>query len=115
MVAFAVAAHIEDFVFGIWRRRGVEDCDLVGEALPLCFAGGGYAVAVGGVGAVDEAEIGSGKVERGGVGFRVVLEEVTSHCRVVYVGVHRGEVAEGESPACKLRKHDANKKRMGGK
>ena len=112
MIAFAVAAHIEDFVSGIWGRGGVEGCNLVGEALPLCFAGGGSAVAVGEVGAVDEAEIGSSKVERGCVCFRVVLEEVSGHCRVVYVGVHRGEAAKGESPACKLRKHNGNTRRI---
>jgi len=102
VVAFAVAAHVEDFVFSIWGRSGIEGCDLVGEALSLGFVGGGSAVAVGRVGA---AEIGSSKVEHGCVGFRVVLEEVTGHCRVVYVGVHRGEAAEGKSPARKLRKH----------
>lgn len=108
-----MAAHVEDFVFSIWGRSGIEGCDLVGEALPLGFVGGGSAVAVGGVVAGDEAEIGSSKVEHGCVGFRVVLEEVTGHCRVVYVGVHRGEAAEGESPARKLRKHGADDERMG--
>jgi hypothetical protein len=110
VVAFAVAALVEDFVFGIWGRSGIEGCDLVGEALPLGFVGGGSAVAVGRVGA---AEIGSSKVEHGCVGFRVVLEEVTGHCRVVYVDVYRREAAESESPARKLRKHGANDERMG--
>jgi len=75
-----MAAHVEDFVFDIWGRGGIESCDLVGEVLPLGFVSGGSAVAVG---ADDEAEIGSSKVELGRVGFRVVLEEVTGHCRVV--------------------------------
>jgi hypothetical protein len=113
VVAFAVAAHVEDFVFGIWGHGGIGGCDLVGEALPLGFVGGGSAVAVGGVGAVDEAEIGSSKVEHGCVGFRVALEEVTGHCRVIYVGVHRGEAAEGESPARKFKKHGVDDERMG--
>jgi hypothetical protein len=86
-VAFAVAAHVEDFVFGIWGRGGIEGYDLVGETLPLGFVGEGSAVAVGGVVAGDEAEIGSSKDMDALVSGRL---EATGHCRVVYVGVHRG-------------------------
>ena len=68
VVAFAVAAHVEDFVLGVGRGGGVEGGDLVGEALPLRLVGGGGADGVGGVGAIDEAEVGGGEVEGAGVG-----------------------------------------------
>jgi hypothetical protein len=53
----------------------------------LGFVGEGSAVAVGGVVAGDEAEIGSSKDMDALVSGRL---EATGHCRVVYVGVHRG-------------------------
>ena len=88
VVAFAVAAHVEDFVLGIGRGGGVEGGDLVGEALPLGLAGGGGAAGVGGVRAVDEAEVGGGEVEGAGVGGGICGSLVGAVARGSLLDVH---------------------------
>lgn len=62
MVAIAMTAHVEELVLDVVWRVLIELVDLVLEALPLCqvvvFQGG-----IGGVGAVDEAEVRGHEIE----------------------------------------------------
>ena len=57
MVAFAVAAEVEDFVLDEVAAGTVEAEDGVGETLPLGFLAREVIEGVDGVGAVDEAEV----------------------------------------------------------
>ena len=74
VVAVAVAAQVEELVRGGRRGVAVESGELVMEALPLgLVAVVGTEGGVGGVGAVDEAEVCGREVEGGGVGRGLIL------------------------------------------
>ena len=85
VVAVAVPAQVEELVRGAGRGGAVELGELVVEALPLGVVAVGTEGGIGGVGAVDEAEVWGCEIEGGGVGGGLVLQEVSCDGGVVDV------------------------------
>lgn len=83
--AFAVAAHEDKAVALIARRLLVQGRDVVSKTLPLGRFLAVWAGRVSWIGAVDEAEVAGGEVERGRVGRVVILLKDASNDRVVDV------------------------------
>lgn len=88
MIALTVAAEPEQPVLNIGSSILVQVGEVVSKELPLCELAGRWLRQgrVGGVGAVDEAEICGCEVERGSVRGIVVLKEYSSHGREIEVG-----------------------------
>ena len=85
VVAVAVPAQVEELVRGVRRGVAVELGELVVEALPLGAVAVGTEGGVGGVGAVDEAEVCGFEIEGGGVGCGLILLEIACDGGVVDV------------------------------
>lgn len=89
VITVSVAAHVQDLVLDTAGCLVVQFCDLMLEALPLSQVVVVVEVSITGIVTVDEAKVGSHKVESGRISGSFILKEIARFCGKFYVRVGR--------------------------
>ena len=87
MIAVTVSAHIEQLVLGATRSFTIELANLMLEALPLSKIVVRMKGGIGRICAIDETKICGHEIENASIGRGLILQEVSSDCSIIDVGV----------------------------